>query len=135
MVRLNELRIGNHVLCGSIAEYIPKAVREVGAVRHDVMATRVDAEHPEFDEYTPAEIDGLEITGAMLTAQGWQQSKLSTTRYIYADAENKERFVWDASTKTATISAVELIERTGCIYLHQLENAIYDSKSEYRFML
>lgn len=135
MVRLNELRIGNHVLCGSIAEYIPKAVREVGAVRHDVMATRVDAEHPEFDEYTPAEIDGLEITGAMLTAQGWQQSKLSTTRYIYADAENKERFVWDASTKTATISAVELIERTGCIYLHQLENAIYDSKSDYRFTL
>lgn len=118
-----------------MAEYIPKAVREVGAVRHDVMATRVDAEHPEFDEYTPAEIDGLEITGAMLTAQGWQQSKLSTTRYIYADADNKERFVWDASTKTATISAVELIERTGCIYLHQLENAIYDSKSDYRFML
>ena len=135
MVRLNELRIGNHVLCGSMAEYIPKAVREVGAVRHDVMATRVDAEHPEFDEYTPAEIDGLEITGATLTAQGWHQSKLSTTRYIYADANNKERFVWDASTKTATISAVELIERTGCIYLHQLENAIYDSKSDYRFML
>jgi len=118
-----------------MAEYIPKAVREVGAVRHDVMATRVDAEHPEFDEYTPAEIDGLEITGATLTAQGWHQSKLSTTRYIYADANNKERFVWDASTKTATISAVELIERTGCIYLHQLENAIYDSKSDYRFML
>lgn len=133
MIRLNELRLGNHVLCGSIAEYIPKAVREVGAVRHDVMATRVDAEHPEFDEYTPEEIDGLEITGGMLTAQGWQQSKLSATRYIYT--EEKERFVWDASTKTATISAEELVERTGCVYLHQLENAIIDAKSNYRFSL
>lgn len=133
MIRLNELRIGNHVLCGSIAEYIPKAVREVGAVRHDVMATRVDAEHPEIDEYTATEIDGVEITPALLMAHGWQQSKLSATRYIYAT--DNERFVWEAASKHATIHAKELIERSGCVSLHHLENAIIDSGSNYKFVL
>lgn len=133
MVRLNELRIGNHVLCGSIAAYIPKAVREVGVVRFETIATRVTEQHPDIDEYTPSEIDGVEVIPAFLQSQGWQQSRLSANRYIYAN--EKERFVWDGATRHFHAQASELVERSGCVYLHQLENAIIDSGSKYRFNL
>lgn len=134
-MNIHELRYGNHILCGSLAEYIPKQICRVGGITRDLVSTQVDATHPDFGEYTQTEVAGIDIEPDTLLSNGWQQSKLNPNRYIYADTKNAMRFEYDTLTRIAKASADEYCERTGVKYLHQLENAIIDCGSSYTFAL
>lgn len=133
MMNIHELRYGNHILCGSLAEYIPKQISRVGTLRRDLVSTQIDAQHPDLGEYTATECEGVEISPAILLRNGWVQSRLNDERYFYA--QNGERFVWDSVTRYAQANAENYAERSGVRYLHQLENVIIDSGSRYTFNL
>lgn len=138
MINVKELRCGCHVLVGSNYPTfsVPKHQAQVVQIGDGFIYCRSHAEQGDPDEYNESEIEGINIADIIpiLEKNGFSKSQLCDTRYFRIDPLTKDRITINLNNfHSCSCYGKESVDRTGVVFLHQLEACIADAGISFEF--
>lgn len=136
MINVKGLRYGCHVLVGGNYSTfsVPKHQAQVTNIGDGYILCKASSEQADPDKYEASEIEGIAIADIIpiLEKNGFSLSKLSENRYFRVDPVTHDRIVIILKG-SCTCCGKDLVERSGVLYLHQLEACIADAGIDFEF--